>query len=63
MIEFFDTIGSYINKITTAFDTVFTNIKQSISELKYWIDFLPSTLITAALIIVVLLVIFRILGR
>lgn len=63
MIEFFETLGSYINKITTAFDTVFENVKQSITELKYWINFLPTTLITAALIIIVLLVIFRILGR
>lgn len=63
MIEFFETIGSYINKIVTAFDTVFSNIKQSISELRYWIDFLPVSLIAAALIIIVLLVIFRILGR
>ena len=63
MLEFFDTISSFINKIVTAFETVFTNIKQSISELKYWIDFLPLSLVTAALIIIVLLVIFRILGR
>ncbi len=63
MIEFFDTLGSYINKITTAFETVFNNITQSITELKYWINFLPTTLITAALIIIVLLVIFRVLGR
>ena len=63
MIEFFETIGSYINKITTAFDTVFNNIKQAIVEVKYWIEFLPGTLIAAALIILVILVIYKILGR
>lgn len=63
MIEFFETIGSYINKITTAFDTVFDNIKKSIVEVKYWIEFLPGTLIAAALIILVILVIYKILGR
>lgn len=63
MIEFFETIGSYINKITTAFDTVFNNIKQAIIEVKYWIEFLPGTLLAAALIILVILVIYKILGR
>lgn len=63
MIEFFETIGSYINKIITAFDTVFNNIKQAIVEVKYWIEFLPGTLIAAALIIIVILVIYKILGR
>lgn len=63
MIEFFETIGSYINKITTAFDTVFNNIKEAIVEVKYWIGFLPGTLLAAALIIIVILVIYKILGR
>lgn len=63
MIEFFETLGSYINKIITAFDTVFTNIKQSIVEIKYWIEFLPGTLLASALIIIVILVIYKILGR
>lgn len=63
MFEFFDTISSYINKIVTYVDTLFENIKQSITELRTWIDFLPASLVAAALIIVVMLVVFRILGR
>lgn len=63
MIELFETLGSYINKITTAFDTIFTNIKQAVTELKYWVGFLPTTLIAIALIIIVVLVIYKILGR
>lgn len=63
MFELFDTISSYINKFVTYVDTLFDNIKQSITELKTWIDFLPASLVAAALIIVVMLVVFRILGR
>lgn len=63
MIELFDTISSYINKFVTYVDTLFENIKQSITELRTWIDFLPASLVAAALIIVVMLVVFRILGR
>lgn len=63
MFELFDTISSYINKFVTYVDTLFENIKQSITELKTWIDFLPASLVAAALIIVVMLVVFRILGR
>lgn len=63
MLELFDTISSYINKFVTYVDTLFENIKQSITELRTWIDFLPASLVAAALIIVVMLVVFRILGR
>lgn len=63
MYELFDTISSYINKFVTYVDTLFDNIQQSIAELKVWIDFLPASLVAAALIIVVMLVVFRILGR
>lgn len=63
MFELFDTISSYINKFVTYVDTLFENIKQSITELRTWIDFLPASLVAAALIIVVMLVVFRILGR
>lgn len=63
MIELFDTISSYINKITTYFNTLFESIQQSIDELNTWISYLPVGLISAAAIIVVLLVIFRVLGR
>ena len=63
MIEFFETIGSYINKITTFFDTLFQAVKDSIAEMQSWIGYLPAGLIASAVIIVVLLVIFRVLGR
>ena len=63
MLELFDTISSYIDKFITYANTLFDNIKQSIAELKVWIDFLPASLVASALIIVVMLVVFRILGR
>lgn len=63
MFELFDTISSYINKVVTYVETLFENLQQSITELRTWIDFLPPALVAAALIIVVMLVVFRILGR
>ena len=63
MIEFFNTISSYFDKITTYFHTLFSNVQDAITELNTWISYLPTTLISAAAIIVVLLVIFRVLGR
>lgn len=63
MMEFFNTIGSYINKITTFFETLFNAVKDSIAEMQKWINYLPVGLIASAVIILVLLVIFRVLGR
>lgn len=63
MIELFDTISSYLDKFLEFFDTLFDSVTQSIAELKTWFQFLPASLVAAALIIVVLLVVFRVLGR
>ena len=63
MIEFFSTLSSYIDKITTFFDTLFSNVKMSISEIQVWIGFLPTSLIASAAIIIVILVIYKVLGR
>ena len=63
MIELFDTISSYLDKFLYFFDTLFTNVKDSINELRQWFQFLPASLVAAAAIIIVLLVVFRVLGR
>lgn len=63
MTQFFNTISSFIDKIQTFFETLYDNLKQAITELQYWISLLPTELIVSAAIIVVLLVIFRVLGR
>lgn len=63
MIELFNTLSSYLDKFIAFFDTLFNNVKQSISELQRWFDFLPASLVAAAGIIIVMLVIFRVLGR
>lgn len=63
MIELFNTLSSYIDKFISFFDTLFENVKQSITELQQWFEFLPASLVAAAAIIVVLLVVFRVLGR
>lgn len=63
MIEFFSTLSSYIDKITTFFDTLFTNVKMSISEIQIWIGYLPTSLVASAAIIIVIIVIYKVLGR
>lgn len=63
MIEFFNTIGSYINKFVEFFETLFTNIQQAIIEVQTWVSYLPAELVASAAIIIVLLVVFRVLGR
>lgn len=63
MIEFFNTLSSYIDKITTFFTTLFENVKQSITEIQTWIEYLPASLVASAAIIIVLIVIYKVLGR
>lgn len=63
MIEFFDTISGYIDKITTFFQTFWENLTSSIEQFKIYLSWLPDELVAAGLIIIVLLVIFRVLGR
>ena len=63
MIEFFNTLSSYVDKITTFFSTLFENVKQSITEIKTWISYLPASIIAAAAIVIVLIVIYKVLGR
>lgn len=63
MIEFFDTISSYIDQFFSFFDTVTDNITQAVATVKTWFGYLPTELIAIAGIAIVLIVIFRILGR
>lgn len=63
MMEFFDTISSYIDKFISYTNTLFDSIGDAVKELQTWVSYLPLELITAAGIIIVLLVVFRILGR
>lgn len=63
MIEFFDTISGYIDKITTFFQTFWENLTSGIDQFKTYLSWLPGELVAAGLIIIVLLVIFRVLGR
>lgn len=63
MKELLGTISEYLNQFVTWMETLFQTVKDSIAEMQYWIDLLPAGLIASAAIILVLLVIFRILGR
>lgn len=63
MIEFFHTLSSYWDKLVSLFDTIFTYVKDSVTEVNVWLTYFPSAIITASGIILVVLVIYKILGR
>lgn len=63
MIEFFDTISSFIDKFGAYTKQLFTTVQQSVERFSEYIQWLPTPLLTVAGIILILLVIFRILGR
>lgn len=63
MIEFFDTISTYIDQFFSFLDTVTENITQAVTTVKTWFQYLPTELVAVAAISIVLIVIFRILGR
>lgn len=63
MMEFFDTISSWIDQFITYGKTLFTTVTESVSTIQSYFDLLPVGLLGAAGIIIVLLIVFRILGR
>lgn len=63
MIEFFKTLSSYWDKLVTLFDTIFSNAKEAVSEVQYWIGMLPPALVASFGIIIVVIIIYLILGR
>lgn len=63
MIQFFDTISTYIEQFFSFLDTVTENLTQAVTTVKQWFSYLPAELLAVALIAIVLIVVFRILGR
>lgn len=63
MIEFVNTLSSYIDKIGTYTRQLFNTLQQAVERFQEYIQWLPAPLLAVAGIILVLLVIFRILGR
>lgn len=63
MKELFGTVSSWLDQFITYGKQLFTSVTESIETIKSYFDLLPSGLLAAAGIIIVLLIVFRILGR
>lgn len=63
MIELFDTLSTYIDQFFSFLDTVTENITQAVTTVKEWFSYLPAPLLAVAGIAIILIVVFRILGR
>lgn len=63
MREAIETITSFLDKFSTYTKQLFTTLQQSVEKFQEYIEWLPAPLLAVAGIILVLLVIFRILGR
>lgn len=63
MIEFFNTISGYIDKITQFFQVVLDKIQSAWESIMIFSSFFPPVLAGTIITIVVLAIVFRILGR
>lgn len=63
MMEFFDSISSFFESFITYTKQLFETVTDAVTRFTEYISWLPAPLLAVAGIILVLLVIFRILGR
>lgn len=63
MIEFFDTISSYIDKITKFFDVILNKLSDAWESIQIFTKFFPVELAGLIILVVVIVIVFRILGR
>lgn len=63
MIEFFNTLSSYWNKIVKLGEIAFQSMKSSFNEIITWLSLLPLEIISAGISIILIVIIYKILGR
>lgn len=63
MIEFFNTLSSYWNKIVKLGEIAFQSIKSSFNEIITWLSLFPLQIIAAGISILLIVIIYKILGR
>lgn len=63
MMEFFNSISSFFDSFVTYTKQLFETVTDAVTRFTEYVQWLPTSLITVAGIIIVLLVVFRILGR
>lgn len=63
MIEFFETLSSWWDKVVKLGEIAFNSIKSSFKEIYTWLSLFPYEIICAGLIILLIVIIYKILGR
>lgn len=63
MIEFFNTLSSYWNKIVKLGELAFQSMKSSFNEIITWLSLFPLEIISAGISILLIVIIYKILGR
>ena len=63
MIEFFNTLSSYWDKIVKLGEIAFNSIKSSFNEIITWLSLFPIEIISAGISILLIVIIYKILGR
>lgn len=63
MIEFFNTLSSYWDKIVKLGEIAFQSMKSSFNEIITWLSLFPLEIISAGISILLIVIIYKILGR
>lgn len=63
MIEFFETLSSYWNKIVEFGTMVFSAIKNGVTELITWLSLFPTEIMVCGIGILIIVVVYKIIGR
>lgn len=63
MIEFFNTLSSWWDKIVKLGEIAFDTMKSSYEEIKTWLSLFPLSIISAGIIILLIVIVYKILGR
>lgn len=63
MIEFFNTLSSFWDKIVKFGEIAFQSVKSSFNEIVTWLSLFPLEIISAGISILLIIIVYKILGR
>ena len=63
MIEFFNTLSSYWDKVVKLGEIAFNSIKSSFNEIITWLSLFPLEIISAGISILLIVIVYKLLGR
>jgi hypothetical protein len=63
MIEFFNTLSSFWDKVVKLGEMAFQSMKSSFNEIITWLSLFPLEIISAGISILLIVIIYKILGR